>query len=226
MNKLNGILLGLSSAILLSACGGDDNTSATPPAVVPAITNYVSFLEYCKQTETLDSTNSLKITVTAIQRNVDANDCASADEKLSKKTALDLSDIPGASYISDLRPMAKLLSIKTLVIDDAQISDLTPLSGLISLEFLSLAKNHISEVSALKNFSKLRDLDLDSNQIEDILPLSNIKSLKILRIRGNSIKDISILNRTNFPNLTYLYIGGTDETLDTIRKQLPDATVY
>ena len=52
-----------------------------------------------------------------------------------------------------------------------QISDISPLANLISLDILSLHNNQISDISPAANLTSLMNLRLDSNQISDIAPL-------------------------------------------------------
>ena len=79
--------------------------------------------------------------------------------------------------IVSLRYMTKLTELALI---DAQISDISPLADIVSLRVLSLTYTQVSDLTPLTNLINLEDLSLFGNPIDDISPLSSLSSLKNL----------------------------------------------
>ena len=104
--------------------------------------------------------------------------------------------------ITDLRPLANLTALRRLYLWDISSNtptlDLSPLASLINLEEISLENSKVSDISPLSKLKKLSELHLSNNQIKDISPLAEMKELRILWIKGNLITDYSPLAGLNF----------------------------
>jgi len=103
--------------------------------------------------------------------------------------------------ITDLRPLANLTALKRLYLWDLSPNtptlDLSPLASLINLEEISLENSKVSDISPLAELTKLSELHLSNNQIKDISPLAGLTELRILWIKGNLITDYSPLAELN-----------------------------
>ncbi len=103
--------------------------------------------------------------------------------------------------VTDLRPLANLTALKRLYLWDLSPNtstlDLRPLASLINLEEISLENNKVSDISPLAVLKKLSELHLTNNQIKDISPLAELTELRILWIKGNPVTDLSPLAELN-----------------------------
>ena len=116
--------------------------------------------------------------------------------------------------ISDLSPLKNLKNLTHLVCRETPVSDLSPLAGLINLRLIFLNEtSNISDLSPLSRVINLEVLHLTGNKVSDLSPLAELNSLRDLLIWGNPVTDLSPL--TQLPKLTQLNICGTD---------LPDLT--
>ena len=103
----------------------------------------------------------------------------------------------GGNFIQDLKPFAKLASLKYLEWLDItnnipRLTDLTPLGVLGQLKELDLHGNHqIVDISPLATLVELKYLDLRFNSITDITPLGSLTKLETLRLSDNQIADFS-----------------------------------
>ena len=103
----------------------------------------------------------------------------------------------GGNFIQDLKPFAKLASLKYLEILDItnnipRLTDLTPLGVLGQLKELDLHGNHqIADITPLATLVELKLLDLRWNSIADITPLGSLTKLETLRLTDNHILDFS-----------------------------------
>lgn len=116
---------------------------------------------------------------------------------------LDISSNP----ITDLRPLASLTTLEILKLSDISTDtlnlDITPLATLMNLEALSLENSRVSDISPLTELKELRHLDLSNNQIEDFSPLAGLKELRTLRIQGNWTRDLTPLGRLILTDFQY-----------------------
>jgi hypothetical protein len=101
-----------------------------------------------------------------------------------------IADLTGLEY----SPLAGLVLLQTLILNNNQIPDLSPLSGLYDLEFLDIHQSGIADLSGLQGLSNLWYLNAHDNQIGDISPLGGLTSLRTLFISQNQISDISPLS--------------------------------
>jgi internalin A len=86
-----------------------------------------SFAQWCEQKNSAPM--ATRKTIDVLLKEVRTTDCELADSKLRKRTFLYLR----GTKISDLKPLAGLSNLTTLVLFDNQISDLKPLAGLSNL---------------------------------------------------------------------------------------------
>ena len=122
--------------------------------------------------------------------------------------------------VSDLTPLAGLLSLKTLKLYRNNISDIAPLAGLTSLQELGLEDNNILNITPLSNLTALQHLRLHNNQITDLTPLVNLTNLEELSIAGNPITDFSPLAELpHFAHLVPTFIEIPDPTLERVIRE-------
>ena len=95
-----------------------------------------SFSQWCKQKDSLPK--ETKHTVEVLLKKAAAYDCASAEQILNERQQLILKN-----QISDLKPLAGLTNLTTLLLRSSKISDLSPLEGLSNLTRLELQNNPI-----------------------------------------------------------------------------------
>ena len=121
----------------------------------------------------------------------------------------------GVSYsgdgntISNVAPLARLTSLRTLNLRGNAISDVAPLAHLISLTALDLRWNNtISNVKPLANLTSLKTLDLGGNVISDISPLAALTSLTELSLNGTATSDVAPLAKLD--SLTVLRLDSND----------------
>lgn len=100
------------------------------------------------------------------------------------------------TLLSDLGPLAGLVNLKTLQMRyNTWIEDLSPLSGLVNLETLELEGSYnISDLTPLANLKSLRHLWIAGGNCTDIGPLSGLVNLESLVFTGNRISDLSPLS--------------------------------
>ncbi len=109
--------------------------------------------------------------------------------------------------ISDLSPLKNLKNLTHLVCRDTPVSDLSPLAGLINLRLIFLNANpNISDLSPLSGLINLGVLHLTDNKVSDLSPLAGLNSLSDLLMWGNPVSNLSPL--TQLPKLDTLNICG------------------
>ena len=87
--------------------------------------------------------------------------------------------------VGNLQGLEHAVNLNFLHIAPAEVSDLTPLAGLLSLKTLKLYRNNISDIAPLAGLASLQELGLEDNSISAITPLSNLTVLKHLRLHNN-----------------------------------------
>lgn len=125
----------------------------------------------------------------------------------------------------NLAPLAELINLEELVLDDNVLDELAPLLNLTKLKsfsasecfiwnilnvftqmpklkHLDLSKNGITLISDLSKNVALETLDLSENSVDDIRALTGLSNLRDLVLTDNPISDISPLaDLTNIRNL-------------------------
>ena len=107
--------------------------------------------------------------------------------------------------ISDISPLARLTQLRTLGIEGNPITDLSPLFKL-DIRELDLSNSPLTDLRQLVNLTSLEYLCLERSQISDISPLAELKRLRILDIRYNAIENIQPL--AELVTLRRLWIQG------------------
>ena len=151
-----------------------------------------------------------------------------------------------AKEISDVSPMAGLIYLPTLILDNNNITDISPLAGLNNLTGLSLGRNNIidissvaslnnvttlnfysnniTDISSVAGLTNLTSLSLSDNNITDLSPLAGLNSLTTLYLSNNNISDIKLLS--GLTNLTYLDLIGNDSISISDRVIIENALPY
>ncbi|MCG9134203.1 sigma-70 family RNA polymerase sigma factor [Candidatus Poribacteria bacterium] len=90
------------------------------------------------------------------------------------------------NYITDLSPLATLISLTYLNVGGNQVVDLKPLTNLTHLTGLSLWNNQVTDISPLSSLTALTYLNLADNYVTDLRPLANLTQLESLDLWGLS----------------------------------------
>jgi len=118
----------------------------------------------------------------------------------------------GGNQISDLTPLAGLVGIYWLRLNDNQISDISALANLTKVSNLALNRNQISDIAALGHMSELQTLGLSGNQISDLSPLTGLSNFLTVYVAGNHITDLSPVSPTGWNGNT-VRLPAADQTL-------------
>ncbi len=102
-------------------------------------------------------------------------------------------DLRQNRLISSVAPLAGLVNLQHLAIDNNQIYDISALAGLTNLQWLNLHENQISDISALAGMTQLEWLNFHQNQVSDISVLAGLTNLTYLVLNHNPVSDISAL---------------------------------
>jgi internalin A len=159
-----------------------------------------TFADWCRQKAALSP--ETKHTVDVLLKEAETTNCDVADQNLSLRSMLDLSD----NKISDIKPLASLTNLELLSLNDNKISDIKPLASLTKLTFLTLDKNQLIDVKPLASLTNLTQLWLAKNQIIDVKPLASLTKLRVLHLSDNKIRDIKPL--ASLTKVIILELGG------------------
>jgi Leucine-rich repeat (LRR) protein len=116
------------------------------------------------------------------------------------------------TQVTDLSPLANLISLKSLVLGRSlrpKITDLSPLAGLKNLNSLSIIWTR-ADIAPLVDLPSLKHLELISAFKDDIDSLPKFTQLTFLSLLNSHINDISNLDKLT--NLTSLNISNTQVT--------------
>ena len=127
--------------------------------------------------------------------------------------------IANNANIRDLTGLQHASNLTTLSLDKNRISDVASLSALPRLTSLSLENNYISDVASLESLAQLENLFLDNNNISDVTPLAAMTQLKTLSLENNSILDVSPL--TSLTQLKALQLRGNLLSYPSLHKYIP-----
>ena len=105
-------------------------------------------------------------------------------------TFLRISDNP----ISDLRPIAGLTKLKTLIMEHVPNADINVLGGLINLEHFDISRCNVHNIDVVENFTQLVVLSISINSFVNISPLANLRTLRYIWAFNNNIVDIEPLS--------------------------------
>ena len=109
--------------------------------------------------------------------------------RLVKLKTLDLVD----TQVSDIRPLVRLVNLRTLDLSHTEIADISPLGSLVSLEWLDLRGVQLVDIYPLAGMVKLRILHLDISRVNDIRPLARLANLEILHLYGSQVRKFGTL---------------------------------
>jgi hypothetical protein len=122
-------------------------------------------------------------------------------------TSFQLQNFP---VVTDLGPLASMLSLKTLNITGSGVSDVSPVTSLPQLSNLIATSSKVSDLSQLaplKNASQFAGLTLASNQVVDISPLAGFKYLTTINLSNNRIEDVSVFQTFDSSYAVYTTAG-------------------
>lgn len=115
--------------------------------------------------------------------------------------------INGAS-IENLQPLAIMINLRRLYVDNVSMWDISHLSALQLLEELKISHAPVTDFTALPTLREIKVLDLSYTGISDLRVLSTMSSLESLTLTGNNIKVLRGLE--GMFNLAHLDIAGTN----------------
>jgi Leucine-rich repeat (LRR) protein len=107
-----------------------------------------------------------------------------------------------ASDVSDLSELRQLTNLRKLFITQTPFTlrtdlDVSPLASLINLDTLNLNNSRVSNVEALSRLTKLVTLNIGSSLVKDISPLKGLSLLKSLDVRDSQVTDVSTLSENS-----------------------------
>ncbi|MFH2093161.1 MAG: hypothetical protein ABIJ31_12430 [Pseudomonadota bacterium] len=108
------------------------------------------------------------------------------------------------NIITDLTPLADLIQLELLLIDgNPGLTDLSPLSNMNRLETLYIARTAVSDLSQLNVLTDLKTLDISETDMTGNLSIINtLTRLEVIYMANNGINDLTGVQ--NFPNLKYI----------------------
>ena len=96
-------------------------------------------------------------------------------------------DLSNNTYIQNLEPLSRLVSLTSLNLSGTNVNDLTPIRNLTELVTLNLSRTKISDVSPVKYSSKMMSLDINHTMISDVSILEKMPALHSLNISSTRI---------------------------------------
>jgi Leucine-rich repeat (LRR) protein len=104
-----------------------------------------------------------------------------------------------ASDVSDLSELRQLKNLRKLFITQTPFTlrsdlDVSPLASLINLDTLNLNNSRVGNVEPLSGLTKLVTLNIGSSLVKDISPLKGLRLLKSLDVRDSQVTDVSMLS--------------------------------
>ena len=101
----------------------------------------------------------------------------------------------GSNPISDLRPIAGLTHLKTLIMWRVSHADINTLAPLVNLTNLNIENCEISDIQVVAHFKQLKVLTINHNSVVDISPVGHLTQLEYFHAFDNEIADITPLSR-------------------------------
>ncbi len=121
-----------------------------------------------------------------------------------------ISDLTGLEFATDLHQLN--------VGHNQNISDLSPIAGLLNLTGLSINDNSISDLSPLSELTNLSYINISHNQISDLSRLESLKNLDTFHSWGNFLSDLSPLVKLTEMNLRKIDICGGNPDISTLKR--------
>ena len=112
----------------------------------------------------------------------------------------------GSNQVSDLSPIAGLINLRRLYLNNNPVSDISPLRGLKNLTQLSLYDTLVSDISIVGGFKNLTRLALEGVLTSDLSPVAGLVSMETLSFSNENISDLSPL--TGLINLKRIFSWG------------------
>lgn len=89
--------------------------------------------------------------------------------------------------ISTIAPLAGIVGLKSLVLQNNLIADLGPIAGMKNLKYLNILQNRISDVSLLRGLPELEEILLSYNPLTSLAVLEHLPKLRELHLTTNQI---------------------------------------
>lgn len=202
-HKITMLIITVFICVSLSAC-----TPGERPSVSPAATDESSVTPGAPSAPTHDPAVTPSIDPEIHFKDVNLENVVR--EHLNKNIGpIFVSDVREIKVLSarvrgilNIEDLVFFSGLEELDLYGNRISDLRPLSKLINLKSLTISANYSPlyasgssglDLTPLKSLSKLETLRADSNFITDISPLSHLTSLKVLSLSKNRISDVAAL---------------------------------
>jgi len=128
--------------------------------------------------------------------------------QLRKVVKLDKIYLQNNRFITNLKPLAKLVGLKALNISNTKISDITPIRNLSLLEVLNAENTVIHDIAPLQYADKIKSLLLYNTNVTDLSPLFDKANLEILDITETKVTDLLPLSKAK--KLVELKAGSLD----------------
>ena len=97
------------------------------------------------------------------------------------------------NQVSDLSPIAGLINLRTLYLDNNPVSDISPLKGLKNLTNLLLEGTLVSDISPLRGLTNLTHLWVHDAQVSDLSPVAGLINLEDFSFSHDNLSDLSPL---------------------------------
>lgn len=238
------ILLAISMALSITACGGEKNNSDSSTAEVTTTTTSETTIIGSNEYRTditelslggeltskdianiskLYNLETLHMENIRVSNGVFNTDFLKPLVKLKDLTLAEIS-LPGNKMgdAIDLSGISYLVELERLSLHNSAVYDITALESLANLKELYLSKTGVNDLSPLKNYKKLEVLSIDRvfSDLTDLSPLSKITSLKVLSMEQLTNGDISALGSLiNLEELN-MYMASYDKDISAIGKMV------
>ncbi len=134
-------------------------------------------------------------------------------------------DLSGNQYITDIRPLSRISSLKKLSVANTRITSVAPIRNLNKLEELDISRTGTADISPLKYASSIRIFRLSHTPVQEIDVLERMPQLEVLEMEGTFILDFSpigsleylqvlLLNMTEFSDYSLLQNKSSLQVLD------------
>lgn len=110
--------------------------------------------------------------------------------------------------IISVEPIANLMWLERLTINNQGVSDLKPITNKAFLLELNIQNNPISSLKPIEESTLLELLNIENTQISDLGPLSKMNNLITLNASGTPVKSLKPLS--NLQKLENLFVNNTN----------------
>ncbi len=128
--------------------------------------------------------------------------------QLKKIVRLDKIYLSNNRFVTNLKPITKLVGLKELNISNTQINDISPLRNLSVLEVLNAENTVIENLKPLQYTDKIKSLLLSNTNVTDLSSIYEKTGLEILDISNTKITSLSSISKAN--NLIELKARGLE----------------